>query len=44
MCLMHVVNFDVVVRARDAPDQIHGLVTRRATSTENLNLSPFGHT
>src|SRR6266404_5569617 len=43
--LMHVVNFDVVVRARNALDQIHRLVTRRATSGENLNLSPLtlGH-
>jgi hypothetical protein len=42
---MHVMNFDVVVRARNAPDQVHRLVTRRATGSENLNLSPLalGH-
>jgi hypothetical protein len=43
--LMHVMNFDVVVRACNAPDQVHRLVTGRATGSENLNLSPFalGH-
>jgi hypothetical protein len=43
--VMHVMNFDVVVRARNAPDQVHRLVTRRATGTEDLNLSPLalGH-
>jgi hypothetical protein len=42
---MHVVNFDIVVRSRNALDQIHRLVTRRATGGENLNLSPLtlGH-
>jgi hypothetical protein len=42
---MHVVYFDVVVRARNALDQIHRLVTRRATGGENLDLSPLtlGH-
>jgi hypothetical protein len=39
VCLMHVVNFDVVVCTRNTPDQIHRLVTGRATSGENLNLS-----
>jgi hypothetical protein len=45
MRLMHVMNFDVVVRARNAPDQVRRLVTRRATGSENLNLSPLtlGH-
>jgi hypothetical protein len=41
VCLMHVVNFDVVVCACNTPDQIHRLVTGRATSSENLNLSPL---
>jgi hypothetical protein len=42
---MHVVNFDVVVCARNTPDQIHCLVTGRATSSKNLNLSSLilGH-
>jgi hypothetical protein len=42
---MHVVNFDVVGRARNALDQFHRLVTRRATGGENLYLSPLtvGH-
>jgi D-arabinose 1-dehydrogenase-like Zn-dependent alcohol dehydrogenase len=39
--LMHVVNFDVVRRARNTLDQLHRLVTRRATGAENLNLSPL---
>src|SRR6266478_2926175 len=45
VCLMHVMNFDVVVRSRNALDQIHRLVTCRATGGENLNLSPLtlGH-
>jgi hypothetical protein len=43
--LMHVVNFDVVVCARNTPDQIHRLMTGRATSGKNLNFSPLtlGH-
>jgi hypothetical protein len=42
---MHVMNFDVVVRARNAPDHIHRLVASRATGSENLNLSSLalGH-
>ena len=38
-------NLDLVGRARNALDQLHGLVTRRATGGENLNLSPLtlGH-
>src|ERR1700730_11056063 len=45
VCLMHVVNFDVVVRARNAFDQIHRLIAHRATGGENLNLSALtlGH-
>jgi hypothetical protein len=43
--LMHVVNFDVVGRSRDAPDQFHSLVAGRATRAENLNPFPLtlGH-
>jgi hypothetical protein len=42
---MHVVNFNVVARARNAPDEIHCLVTGGATGSENLNLSSLtlGH-
>src|ERR1700738_3854342 len=38
--LVHVVNLDVVGRTCNAPDQLYGLVTGRATGGENLNLSP----
>jgi len=43
--LMHVMNFDVVVSARNASDQGFGLMTRRAASGENFDLSPssLGH-
>jgi hypothetical protein len=46
VCLMHVVNFDVVGRARNALHQIHRFVTRRATGSEDLNFFPLslGHT
>jgi hypothetical protein len=42
---MHVVNFDVVGRARNALDQIHRFVTGRAAGSEDLNLFPLtlGH-
>src|SRR5271166_104315 len=45
VCLMHVVNFDVMVRASYTSDELHCIVTRRATGTENLDLSPLtlGH-
>ena len=36
--LMHVMNFDLVVRTCDPPDEVYGLVTCRATSGENLNF------
>jgi len=39
--LMHVMNFDVVVCAGNAPDQIDGFLTGRATSTENIDLFFF---
>jgi len=38
---VHVVNLDVVGRARNALDQLYRLVTRRAAGGENLNLSPL---
>jgi hypothetical protein len=38
-CLMHVVNFNVVARSRNAPYEVHCLVTGEATGSENLNLS-----
>jgi len=38
---MHVMNFDVVVCAGNAPDQIDGFLTGRATSTENIDLFFF---
>jgi hypothetical protein len=41
VCLMHVVNFDVVGRARNALHQIHRFVTRRATGSEDLNFFPL---
>jgi hypothetical protein len=45
VCLMHVVNCDVVGRARYTLDQVHRLVTRGATRGENLDLSSMtvGH-
>ncbi len=36
--LMHVMDFDVVVRAGNAPDQIDGFLTGRTTSSENFDL------
>jgi len=41
MSLMHIVNFDVVRRARNALDHLHRLVTRRATGAEDLDLFPL---
>ena len=38
--LMHVMNFDVVVSARNASDQGFGLTTREAASGENFDVSP----
>jgi hypothetical protein len=35
--LLHVVNFDIVVGAGNAPHHIDGLAAGRATSRENLN-------
>jgi hypothetical protein len=43
MSLMHVENFDIVGRARDARNQVNRLAARRTSGGKNLDLLLWGH-